>query len=442
LVIETALPTTTKPVGAYLVGIRRDLMSRAEAEEHLEELVRLSETYGVPVLGREVALVRVPTASHLLNEGRVRQIHQAAVAVGADVIVVDDDLSPSQQRNWERLTGLAVIDRREVILGIFADRAQTREARLQVELARAEYSLPRLRRAWTHLERQRGGGGLRGGAGEAQLEVDRRMVRRHIDRLKRELAHVRRVRATQRRQRTEVPLPAAALVGYTNAGKSSLLNALTGAGVLEEDKLFATLDPTTRKFLLPNRQGIVITDTVGFIRKLPPTLVEAFKATLEEAKVATMLLHVVDASHPNAVEHRMATEAILEQLGIARKPTILVMNKVDMVGDRASLAHLARGAERVVATSTRTREGLDKLVEAMANLAGHDIGRIELRIPPDRHDIAASLRRVGQVEEEHYDERDAALIVTALVPRRYYARFSPFMTSGPASSHVTSEKKF
>jgi GTP-binding protein HflX len=434
LVIETALPTSAKPVGAYLTGIRRDNMTAAEAQEHLEELVRLSETYGVPVLGHEIAVLRVPTASHLLNEGRVRQIHQAALAAGADVIIVDDDLSPSQQRNWEKLTGLAVIDRREVILGIFADRAQTREARLQVELARAEYSLPRLKRAWTHLERQRGGGGLRAGAGEAQLEVDRRIVRRQIDRLKRELAHVRRVRATQRRQRTEVPLPAAALVGYTNAGKSSLLNALTGAGVLEEDKLFATLDPTTRKFRLPNRQAIVITDTVGFIRKLPPTLIEAFKATLEEAKVATMLLHVVDANHPSALEHRQATETILDELGLAEKPTILVMNKVDMVPDRTALARLARGAERVVATSTRTREGLEQLVEAMAELAGHDVGRVELRIPPQRHDIAAALRRLGQVEDEHYDEADASLIVTALVPRRYYARFEPFMTTSQTST--------
>jgi GTP-binding protein HflX len=326
--IETQ-STANKPLRAYLVGVRKPGEDQATAEDHLRELTQLSDTFGVEVLTREVVPLRQMNAAYYLGEGKAQEIKAAAVALDADVIIFDDDLSPSQQRNWEKLTKKAVIDRREVILGIFADRAQTREARLQVELARAEYSLPRLTRAWTHLERQRGGTGGRGGAGESQLEVDRRLLRLRIDKLKRDLKHVRQVRATQRQTRLTIPIPTAALVGYTNAGKSSLLNALTGAGVYVADQLFATLDPTTRRITLPNNQPLLVTDTVGFVRKLPHSLVEAFKATLEEATLANVLLHVVDCSHPGALEQKHATEEVLKELGALDRPTILVLNKVD-----------------------------------------------------------------------------------------------------------------
>ena len=431
------LTTAVKPLAGYLVGIRRPQMTAREAAEHLEELVHLVTTYGIPIAGSEIVTLRETNPAYLTGAGKAAQVHRACQARDADVIVVDDDLSPSQQRNWEKLTGLAVIDRREVILGIFADRAHTREARLQVQLARAEYSLPRLRRAWTHLEQQRGGGGLRGGAGtggggarggpgEAQLEVDRRLVQHQIDHLRKELVHVRRVRATQRKSRVDVPLPAAALVGYTNAGKSSLLNAMTGANVLEEDKLFATLDPTTRKVVLPNRQAVVMTDTVGFIRKLPHTLIEAFKATLEEAQLATMLLLVVDASHPNALDQRTATENVLEELGVLRKPLILVLNKIDLVPDRSVLVPLRAGYDRVVVTSTLTREGLDELAAQMAEVAGHDLLRVRLRIPPKHSEVIALVHRTGQVESESWDGEIAVL--EAVVPRRLQSRLRSFMT--------------
>jgi GTPase len=406
-------------------------MTEREATEHLEELANLVTTYGIPIVGSEVVPLRDPGPAYLTGAGKAAEVHRACQALDADVIVVDDDLSPSQQRNWEKLTGLAVIDRREVILGIFADRAHTKEARLQVELARAEYSLPRLRRAWTHLERQRGGGGARGGAGELQLEVDRRLVQRQIDHLRKELTHVRRVRATQRKSRVEVPLPAAALVGYTNAGKSSLLNAMTGADVLEEDKLFATLDPTTRKVMLPNRQAVVMTDTVGFIRKLPHGLIEAFKATLEEAQLATMLLLVVDASHPNAMDQRVATEGVLEELGVLEKPVILVLNKIDLVQDRSLLVPLRAGYDRVVVTSTLTREGLDELAAEMAEIAGHDLLRVHLRIPPRHSDIIALVHRTGRLESESWDGDTAVL--EAVVPRRLQHRLAPFMAGGVAA---------
>lgn len=430
--------TAAKPLAGYLVGLRPQGMTEREAVEHLDELEQLAASFGVPVVGREVVPWREPHATYLTGAGKAREIKMAAEAASADVIIFDDDLSPSQQRNWEKLTGVAVIDRREVILGIFADRAQTREARLQVGLARAEYSLPRLTRAWTHLERQRGGGGFRGGAGEAQIEVDRRIVRLQIDRLRAELKHVRRVRATQRKGRLEIPLPTAALVGYTNAGKSSLLNALTGAGVLEADKLFATLDPTTRRLVLPNRQVVLMSDTVGFIRKLPHTLVDAFKATLEEAQLATILLHVLDANHSCAMEHRVATEGVLKELEAHAKPTVLVLNKIDQVPEeeRADLAaELGEGYAHVAMTSATTGEGLEELAALIGDLAGHSLQRVRLRIPPDRGDIASMVHREGRVETLDYD--GDTTVMEAVVPRRIGKRLEPFMERPAADTEDT-----
>lgn len=412
---------------AYLVGVRRPGDTMQDALEHLDELASLTDTYGVPVAGKEVVTLRDMNPTYLIGGGKAEEILQTCKGLDVEVIIFDDDLSPSQQRNWERLTKLAVIDRQEVILGIFADRASTREARLQVDLARAEYSLPRLTRAWTHLERQRGGGGLRGGAGEAQLEVDRRLVRRQIDRLKRDLKHVRQVRDNQRRARQSVPLPQAAIVGYTNAGKSSLLNAMTGADVLQEDKLFATLDPTTRKLTLPNNQVLLMTDTVGFIRKLPHNLVEAFKATLEEAQKASFLVHVLDASHPNAIAQRVATELVLEELKAADKPTILVLNKIDLVEDRAMLQQLADGYEYVVATSTYNGEGLKELAELLEELAGHDMQWMRVALPPDRHDLVSMVHREGTIERQTH-LADGTTWMEVVVPAKMKKRLMDYLT--------------
>lgn len=415
---EIKLSKDKKPLKGYLVGVRRSDMTTAEALEHLDELASLADTYGVPVVGQEIVNLREMNPAYLMGAGKVEQIARAAEALEADVIIIDDELSPSQQRNWEKLSKLAVIDRQEVILGIFADRAQTKEARLQVELARAEYSLPRLTRAWTHLERQRGGGGMRGGAGELQLEVDRRLLRLQIDKLKRDLKHVRQVRATQRFRRQSVPVPQAALVGYTNAGKSSLLNSLTGAGVLAEDKLFATLDPTTRKVILPNKQPLLITDTVGFIRKLPTQLVESFKATLEEAQLSKFLIHVVDASHPKVDEHIKATELVLEELGILNKPTLLVLNKVDLLEDRELLASLAEGYEWWVGTSTVSGEGMDKIAAHLADLAGYDLRLIKVNVPPDRQDVVHEIHEHGQVFEISHSEIDGSTLIEVMYPAK------------------------
>jgi GTP-binding protein HflX len=425
--LQSIVDTAKKPLAGYLVGVRRPGDSGITAREHLEELISLTQTYGVPVLGSEIVTLRDMNPTYLIGGGKAEEIFRTCEGLGADVIIFDDDLTPSQQRNWERLTKLAVIDRREVILGIFADRASTNEARLQVDLARAEYSLPRLTRAWTHLERQRGGGGVRGGAGEAQLEVDRRLVRRQIDRLKRDLKHVRQVRANQRRQRASEPVPQAAIVGYTNAGKSSLLNKLTGAGVLQEDKLFATLDPTTRKVQLPNNQVLLLTDTVGFIRKLPHTLVEAFKATLEEAQTASFLVHVVDASHPSALEQRRATEAVLEELEARQKPTILVLNKIDLVEDRSGLGQLAEGYDRVAAISTETGEGLEGLVELLEEFAAHKMLWVRLSVPADRHDVVSLMHREGRVDKIVHLP-DSSTWIEGTVPKKFQRKVTEFLT--------------
>src|SRR5512135_2252471 len=307
--------TDEKPVQrALLVGLQTPGMAPGEGDELLGELAELVGNLGLTITRTVFVNLRTTSVKFLVGSGKAAELIARAKADGADLIVVDGELSPSQQRNWEEESGLAVIDRQEVILEIFADRAQTREAVLQVALARMEYSLPRLTRAWTHLSRQRGKGAL-GGEGETQLEQDRRIVRERIAHLKKELAAVISQRATQRRKRQRTPVPGAAIVGYTNAGKSSLLNRLTGAQVLAADKLFATLDPTTRQFTLPDGRTLLVTDTVGFIRRLPHRLVEAFKATLEEVVVSDFLIHVIDVTNPNFEQHHATTLAVLGELG-------------------------------------------------------------------------------------------------------------------------------
>lgn len=415
---------------AYLLGIRRREFKPAEAAEHLGELASLVETMGLEMVGSEVAPALTISPKYLIGSGKADMIKAACEGRDADLLIVDDELSPAQQRNWEKLTGIAVIDRREVILDIFAQRAQTHEARLQVQLARLEYSLPRLKRAWTHLERQRGGGGFIGGAGEAQIEIDRRLVRDEIAKLKRDLVTVRRQRETQRKGRGRRPFPTAALVGYTNSGKSSLLNRLTRAGVLAEDKLFATLDPTTRRVDLPNNQVLLLTDTVGFIRKLPHMLVEAFMATLEEARVSDFLIHVVDASHPNAMDHVKVTLEVLKELGTDDRPMLFLLNKIDAVEDRMALANLRSIAEPNVLISAKTGEGVDDFMARLADFAARGMGLLHVGIPHDRSDLVSFLHREGQVLSEKYG--NDTVEVEARLAMKHHPRFEPYRLE-PAS---------
>ena len=410
---------------AFLVGIQTDTMAPGEGAELLLELKELVENLRLRVTNSVLVNLRRPTPALLLGSGKAEELIAQAKADGADVIVFDEALSPAQQRNWEEMSGLAVIDRQEVILEIFADRAHTREAMLQVALARMEYSLPRLTRAWTHLSRQRGKGAM-GGEGETQLEQDRRTVRDRISHLKRELINVVQQRDVQRRKRQRVPVPTCAIVGYTNAGKSTLLNTLTGSEVLAANKLFATLDPTTRQLVLRGNQKLLVTDTVGFIRRLPHGLVEAFKATLEEVVVADFLLHILDVSNPNFEPHHATTLAVLAELGAGDKTIVTVFNKVDAA--TPALIQRARQLEPDgLRVSARTRAGLDKLETRCLELATDTVSATELLVPPDRYDVIARLHELGQIhEQEHTDD---GVRIKGRFPATQTGYFAPFVVS-------------
>jgi GTP-binding protein HflX len=372
---------------------------------------------GVTTMGRTFVRLRTPQSRYLVGAGKAEEIASEARNCGADVIIFDDSLTPSQQRNWEQLSGLAVIDRQEVILDIFAGRAKTREAVLQVALAKAEYDLPRLKRRWLHLSRQRGmrgGMGLRG-EGEQQIEVDYRLVQRRISRLKNQLEEVRKQRRVQRSRRLKKPVPLAAIVGYTNAGKSSLLNALTDADVFVEDKLFATLDATCRRVVLPNQQELLLTDTVGFIRKLPHLLIDAFRATLEETQIADFLVEVIDVTSPVTEVHHTTTREVLTELCAARKPTLTVFTKTDLLTDRFTERRLRRKHPGCVFVSALTGAGLDELRAALAAELDAMLEQVEVLIPHDRYDLVAQLHRTSQILKEKHQEEGVR--ISARVPR-------------------------
>ena len=417
---------------AFLVGIQNPDMNPREGEDLLEELAELVKTLGIGVVGSTLVALREPKARFLVGGGKTREILEAAKENKCDAIIFDEELTPAQQRNWEKESNLCVIDRQEVIIDIFGQRAQTKEATLQVELARMEYSLPRLKRAWTHLSRQRGGGGtVVRGQGETQLEADRRMVQTRIARLKKELAEVRQHREIQRKQRLRRPVPTAALVGYTNAGKSSLLNALTGAEVLVEDKLFATLDPTTRQCHLPDGQKILLTDTVGFVRRLPHKLVDAFRATLEEALLADVLLHVVDLSSPDAREHHQTTLGVLEELGADEKKILTVYNKIDLVEEekRNQFRLLLRKDLQV---SAHTGEGLDLLRQKMGEVIAGKMNAYSLRIPYDQYEMVGKLHDLDAVSNQ--SNRDDAVYLEVILPEKYQSLIEGFILRETVSS--------
>jgi GTP-binding protein HflX len=408
---------------AYLVGVAGPGETDSQAASLMDELDELVCTLKIGILGKEIVRIRKNQARFLLGSGKMEQVVNTAKGLNADCLVFDAELSPAQQRNWETESGMCVIDREEVILDIFSERASTREAVLQVELARAQHSLPRLKNAWTHLSRQRGGGGVtQRGEGEAQIELDARMVRQRIAKLRRELDAVVRHRQTQRKQRQKVPVPTAAIVGYTNAGKSTLLNALTGADVLSEDKLFATLDPTTRQLRLPAGQKLLLTDTVGFVRRLPHQLVEAFKATLEEAILADFLVHVVDVSNPEHEEHLETTLEVLKELGAEEKSIVTVYNKIDQCTDKMPGSHKVSS----VYASAQTGEGLDALTEEFERQLENRLVTMELLIPFNRYDLISQLHDQGTVREERSEENGVHLVGN--VPLRLKAAYEPFVT--------------
>lgn len=402
---------------ALVVGVHSPEEPENAVREHLAELEELVGNLGIEVVAGEVVKLKTVQAHYYVGSGKAEELAALFAENNCDLMVFDAELSPSQQRNWERLVKAAVIDRREVILDIFASRAITREARLQVELAQLEYSLPRLTRAWSHLSRQQGGARGTRGEGEKQIEYDRRQIQRRISTLKEELEVVRRQRSTMRKSRQRSMTVKAAIVGYTNVGKSSLLNALGGAEVLAEDKLFATLDPSTRKVSLPGNASLLITDTVGFVRKLPHTLVEAFKSTLEEAVFADFLVVVLDVSSDFLEEHWETTIGVLNELGASEKDMLVVFNKCDLPHD-AVLETRARGLfPRGLFVSVRTGSGMDELKNELAALARSHRRVMKVVLPPERSDLAALAHQRGEVFEEVYDDNGNLSLVFSIGSR-------------------------
>lgn len=422
----TFLSTSIEPERALLVGV--EWRTHAwPVERSLDELERLAGTAGAEVVGRLTQRLERPVPKSFIGSGKVQELKDLVSRLDVDVVIFDDDLTPAQQSHLEKTIGepTKIIDRTALILDIFGLHAKTREGRLQVQLAQLQYLLPRLRGMWSHLakEQTRGGIGSRFGQGESQLEVDRRLIRNRISALRRELKELEKRREVQSRHRVESDAFRVALAGYTNAGKSTLLNTLTGAGVLSEDKLFATLDPTTRSYVLPGGRSITITDTVGFIQKLPHGLVEAFKSTLSEVRGADLILKVVDVADEDRERHLDAVDRVLEEIGAGERPSLTVYNKADLL-DAHELESLRLRMPQAVFFSARTALGLEQLLDRLAAEAAATDRLISAEVPYREGSLMKVVREQGQVLSEEYLE-DRMRIV-AKVPERIAARLQRY----------------
>ncbi|WP_297710582.1 GTPase HflX [Dysosmobacter sp.] len=410
-----------------LVGLSSPVLKKEENadEDTMEELSSLVETAGAETVGIVLQNRPSPDPRTFIGEGKVAEVQLYCENVGATMVIFDNDLSPSQQRVLTDLLGVQVLDRCGLILDIFAQRAKTKEGRLQVELAQYQYLLPRLTGMWTHLERQAGtsGKGPIGskGPGETQLETDRRHIHRKIEKLREDLEEVRRVRGTQRERRRKNEVPVVAIVGYTNAGKSTLLNRLTGAGIPANNRLFDTLDTTSRLLSVSDTLDVVISDTVGFIRKLPHQLVEAFKATLEELEYADLLLHVIDVSNPEWQQQAQVVENLILELGAGELPRIDVFNKADCLPVGEIMPH----GEDICAISARTGEGVDRLLEMIDQRLDKGTRRVTIRLPYDKGGLLDMLYREAKVESVDYGE---TIDVVAVCGPRTLGQVEPFVT--------------
>ena len=422
--MELKIQEEKKRDDAVLVGLRSPVLREDSAdEESMEELAELVDTAGGQVVGTILQSRDKPDPHSFIGEGKVDEVRRMVQEERATMVIFDNDLSPSQIRVLTELTGVQVIDRSGLILDIFAQRAKTKEGCLQVELAQYQYLLPRLIGMWTHLERQAGtsGKGPIGskGPGETQLETDRRHIHRKIDKLKAELEEVRRVRGTQRQRRLKNEIPVVAIVGYTNAGKSTLLNAMTGAGIPANNRLFDTLDTTTRLLTVSDTLDVVISDTVGFIRKLPHQLVEAFKATLEELEYADLLLHVIDISNPNWAQQAEIVENLIRELHADHIPCIRVYNKADV----AFVGQLPKETD-TVAISAKTGEGVDRLLKAIDKKLDKGTRRVVIHLPYDKTGLLDGLYREAKVEDVVYNE---TVDVTAVCPPRVLGQMKAYI---------------
>lgn len=418
------------PERALLVGLELPGRDRWHVQESLEELRELAISAGVVVVDVVWQKRDRPEAATFIGRGKAEEIAARCGELQVDIVIFDDDLTPAQGRNLGEIFGehVKVLDRTELILDIFAQRARSREGKIQVELAQLQYMLPRLTGLWTHLSRQRGGVGTRG-PGEQQLEVDRRRVQERITRLERELVEVRKNRRIERSGRQRLHWPLVSIIGYTNSGKSTLLNALTGAGVLAEDKLFATLDPTTRKLRLPNNQNILLSDTVGFLRKLPHHLIESFQATLEEVAEADLLLHVVDVSHPAAEEQMKAVEVVLHEIHAGDKPVVVALNKIDRLGEAGAptLEKFLRRLDHAVPIAAKYGTHLNDLLDEIANMLASRRVDVALAIPADRAKAIALVYQSGYVTERTL--ADGKVLLRAQIPKILAGELSPYVVA-------------
>ena len=411
----------------FMVGVQLKADNAWCVEESMDELSELVTTAGAIVVGRGSQRLDKFNAATFIGPGKAKEFSVECKESNVDTVVFDEELNPAQGRNLEKIFECKILDRTALILDIFSQRAQTREGKLQVELAQLNHLLPRLTRFWTHLSRQKGGIGMRGGDGESQLEVDRRKVRERIGKIQRDLDLVMRNRDVQRTGRKRNQWPLGSMVGYTNAGKSTLFNAITGASTLSEDKLFATLDPTTRRLKLPTNQNVLLSDTVGFIRKLPHDLIDAFKATLEEVIEADLLLHIVDVSSPYAEEQIEAVNLVLKDLGVEEKRTLMIFNKVDRISSSGLSKRFTDQYSNSIAVSAKTGEGFDELMAELGKQLRPIRKMVGISIPHSISDIIARLHEVGQVLERNYDGDEA--MFKALIPPNYLDYFEQYLTN-------------
>jgi GTP-binding protein HflX len=425
--LKALIETRRRTERVFLIGA--DFQSRDgwDVADSLEELAQLASTAGGVIVGDGRQKLEAPQPATFIGAGKAEQFATQCHQQNVDTVIFDDELSAAQARNLERIFDCKILDRTNLILDIFAQRARTREGKLQVELAQLQHLLPRLTRYWSHLSRQKGGIGMRGGEGETQLEADRRRVQERIDSIERELETVQRQRQTQREGRQRALWPLASIVGYTNAGKSTLFNTLTGASVVAEDKLFATLDPTTRRLRLPTNQNVLLSDTVGFIRKLPHRLVEAFKATLEEVVEADLLIHVVDASHARAADQIESVNAVLGELHALEKPTLMVFNKADRVPNTDAIRRQAEAHASAVVMSATRAEGLEAFQAELSRLLRPIRTLIELAVPHEASEVIARAHAVGQVVERTYEDGVARL--KARIPPSCLREFAAFVVN-------------
>ncbi len=420
---DSSKPTEKTNEKVFLVGAELKSRSQWDVSESMDELASLAKTAGGRVVGEGVQKLDRPNAGTFIGKGKATEFAAECALQEVDTVIFDDELTPGQGRNLERVFDRKIIDRTSLILDIFAQRARTKEGKLQVELAQLQHLLPRLTRFWTHLSRQKGGIGMRGD-GESQLETDRRRIQERINRLSEELDHVRKHRSVQRQGRRRHNWPQASIVGYTNAGKSTLLNTLTGAGVQAEDKLFATLDPTTRRVQLGTNQKLLVSDTVGFIRKLPHGLVEAFKATLEEVAEADLLIHVVDISHPQVDSQIEAVNQVLSEIQALEKPTLMVFNKIDQLDTPDRLDQYCNEYSPAVGISAAKGLGLEAFRAKLSNCLRPIRTVLKLKIPITESSTIARIHEVGQVTSLDY--KDDYAEIEARIPPHHTDEFQGY----------------